>query len=76
MVGNLGGFVGPAMVGKLAEPQVNPALALVAGAPAASAIAQPNFAAALFRLAPFPLISVAIILFVGYLRRDVLARKS
>jgi MFS transporter, ACS family, tartrate transporter len=35
-----------------------------------------SFALALFLLAPFPLVSAAIILFVAYLRRDVLARKS
>src|SRR5262249_47109069 len=68
MVGNLGGFVGPVMVGTLAQPQLDPALAAVAGAPAAAALAKPNFATALFRLAPFPLIAVAIILLVGYLR--------
>src|SRR5207244_2209285 len=57
MIGNLGGSLGPTMVGRAAEGQT-------------------SFAPALFRLAPFPLISVAIILFVGFLRRGVLARKS
>src|SRR5947199_446194 len=67
MMGNLGGFVGPAMVGKLAEPRLDPALAVVAGTPAAAGVAKPNFAPALFRLAPFPLVSVAILRFVGHL---------
>jgi sugar phosphate permease len=60
MVGNLGGFVGPAMVGNLAKPEPN---------------GEMQFGTALFRLAPFPLVSVAIILFVGYLRRDVLRQR-
>src|SRR5207247_7237559 len=41
MMGNLGGFVGPAMVGNLAKPQVDPALALAAGGPAATSVAKP-----------------------------------
>src|SRR5207248_3327972 len=61
MMGNLGGFVGPAMVGNLAKPDSS---------------GETQFGVALFRLAPFPLISVAIILFVGFLRRNVLARRS
>jgi nitrate/nitrite transporter NarK len=34
------------------------------------AAAQKEYARGLFTLAPFPLVSVAIILFIGYLRRD------
>jgi nitrate/nitrite transporter NarK len=57
MIGNLGGSVGPTMVGKVAEGQT-------------------SFAPALFRLAPFPLIAVVIILVVAYLRRHTfLAQK-
>jgi MFS transporter, ACS family, tartrate transporter len=57
MLGNFGGFVGPATVGQASEGQT-------------------SFAPALFRLAPFPLIAVAIILFVGYLRRHTLAAQK
>jgi sugar phosphate permease len=73
MIGNLGGFVGPAMVGRLALPQPDTAVAAAGGMPLAVAVAKPNFAAALFRLAPFPLIACAIILFVGWTRRKALA---
>jgi MFS family permease len=52
MTGNLGGFVGPALVGGVVNQGPE------------------GFSRALFMLAPFPLIAVAIILFVGYLRRD------
>lgn len=50
MLGNLGGSLGPTMVGKVSE-------------------AGSSFAPALLRLAPFPLLSVACILLVGWLRR-------
>src|SRR5262249_53315710 len=51
MIGNLGGFVGPRLVGQCAEWRA-------------------SCVPALFILAPFPLASAAIMLFVGYLRRD------
>jgi MFS transporter, ACS family, tartrate transporter len=51
MTGNMGGFVGPVLVGESAEGKT-------------------SFATSLFILAPFPLVSVAFILVVGYLRRD------
>ena len=54
MIGNLGGSLGPTMVGKAAEGQT-------------------TFAPALYRLAPFPLIAVCIILLVGWLRRHTFA---
>jgi nitrate/nitrite transporter NarK len=54
MIGNVGGFVGPAIVGETAEGSA-------------------TFAPALFKLAPFPLIACAIILFVGWTRRKALA---
>lgn len=50
MIGNLGGFLGPKLVGEAAKGQA-------------------SFAPALLILAPFPLISVGIILIVGYFRR-------
>jgi sugar phosphate permease len=55
MIGNLGGFFGPAWVGEASKSQV-------------------NFAPALLRMAPFPLISVVLILIVGWTRRKTLAR--
>ncbi len=54
MIGNLGGSLGPTMVGKAADGQT-------------------TFAPALYRLAPFPLIAVGIILYVGWLRRHTFA---
>jgi len=57
MMGNLGGSLGPTMVGEAAEGQT-------------------TFALALYRLAPFPLIAVAIILFVGWLRRHTFAAQK
>jgi MFS transporter, ACS family, tartrate transporter len=54
MIGNVGGFVGPTIVGEAAEGQA-------------------TFAPALFRLAPFPLIAVALALIVGFTRRKALA---
>src|SRR5262249_36055144 len=42
-VGNLGGFAGSQVLGNLAESPLNPALGLVAGGPAASALAKPDF---------------------------------
>ncbi len=50
MIGNLGGFVGPTLVGE-------------------AATGRASFAPALLILAPFPLISAAIVLVVGYFRR-------
>jgi sugar phosphate permease len=54
MIGNLGGSLGPILVGQAAEGQT-------------------TFALALFRLAPFPLGAVALILVVGFTRRKALA---
>jgi MFS family permease len=62
MIGNLGGFVGPYVVGTTASEQ----------APGGS----PNFAAALFKLAPFPLTSALIIVLLGYSRRKQLAARG
>src|SRR5262249_26136079 len=50
-VGNLGGFFGPNVIGNLAKPQLNPALGLMAGTPAASALAKPDFAPGLLAMA-------------------------
>jgi MFS family permease len=50
MIGNLGGFFGPALFGEAAEAK--------------------EYARGLFTLAPFPLVSLAVILFIGYIRRD------
>jgi ACS family tartrate transporter-like MFS transporter len=54
MIGNLGGFVGPTIVGEAKQGQA-------------------TFAPALLRIAPFPLIAVAMALIVGYTRRRALA---
>jgi MFS transporter, ACS family, tartrate transporter len=82
MIGNLGGFFGPTMVGKAATNPALPALhgSLVgfASAPgegpllaisAHLAHAEPGFARALLLLAPWPLASAAIIVIAGYARR-------
>jgi ACS family tartrate transporter-like MFS transporter len=58
MIGNLGGFVGPTVVGNaVAEQGAGPV----------------DFRAALFRLAPFPAASALIIVLIWYLRRQQLA---
>ena len=54
MIGNLGGFVGPTLVGEAKQ-----------GAE--------TFSPALFKLAPFPLVAVALALVVGFTRRKALA---
>jgi ACS family tartrate transporter-like MFS transporter len=50
MIGNLGGFVGPYVVGR-------------------SAAESANFASALYRIAPFPIVAAVVILAVGFYRR-------
>jgi len=54
MIGNLGGSLGPILVGRAAEGET-------------------TFAPALYRLAPFPLVAVALITVVGFTRRKALA---
>ncbi|MGL4554978.1 MAG: MFS transporter [Gemmataceae bacterium] len=57
MLGNLGGFFGPTLIGGLIG----------------DAAKEGKYARGLFTLAPFPLVSMLIILFIGYMRRDKLA---
>jgi ACS family tartrate transporter-like MFS transporter len=82
MIGNLGGFFGPTLVGKSAT---NPALAGLhasvvglAGMPGDGPLlavsahvchGSPGFARALLLLAPWPLASAVIIVIAGYVRR-------
>ena len=86
MLGNLGGYVGPKLMGDRAKAQMTPALAaqtvgqLTAshgqgfGPLVASSnllprkLEPPRFAPILWLLAPWPIISAAIILIAGYVR--------
>src|SRR5262249_45419038 len=54
MIGNLGGFFGPTLIG-----------GLIGGA-----AKEGKYANGLFVLAPFPIISMLIILFIGYMRGE------
>jgi ACS family tartrate transporter-like MFS transporter len=85
MIGNLGGSVGPTIVGEAAKEQIKPAIvaAMVghAGMPggalplplladsAANSLLPTSFAPALLRLAPWPFAAAVVILVVGYVRR-------
>jgi hypothetical protein len=85
MLGNLGGYVGPKLMGDRAKAQMPPALAaqtvgLLAGQQGQGTLVAssnllprrfepPRFAPILWLLAPWPIISAAIILVAGYLRR-------
>jgi sugar phosphate permease len=87
MTGNLGGFVGPNVVGKATKAQFRPGTgaeivgftAVPMGGPllAANTAAaegsqhRVSFAPAMRRLAPWPLVSAVIILIVGYTRRRI-----
>jgi ACS family tartrate transporter-like MFS transporter len=81
MIGNLGGFVGPAVVGDAASYRPTPAAAASATGLLASpcdgslaacseliAVHRPNFTAGLLRIAPWPLAAAVIILIAGYTR--------
>jgi MFS family permease len=82
MIGNLGGSVGPMLVGQSANEQFTPRSAGAAVALLGSPLGQgplltsstlaaelkPNFAPALRKLAPWPLASAVIILVVGFVR--------
>jgi MFS transporter, ACS family, tartrate transporter len=66
MIGNLGGFVGPAIVGTAATP----------AAGSAAAHAQVDFTTGLLRIAPWPLLAAAIILVLAYTRPKEAADKQ
>ncbi len=91
MLGNLGGSVGPTVVGNVATNPISPALGVssvgLLGSPLGQGplLAPPtliagnpptSFAKALWILAPWPLFSAAIIVIAGYTRQRVSAKKS